>query len=624
MKKSKVLVATTLLTVLAGLVGCGNKTSSSSNVNSSNVGTSSSVISSSVISSTSSTTSTFTSVHTEDLTQEMFSALQGGYSVEFMRYTDYDGEISTAEFYESSVDEKNYAFKRFIGNKTEDGEITKGELMETSHYQPKPEEEEEWLYNAGLSIGNTIIYTPVLGRDKYTFQEIELTWEEGAYSNVFALLSLSDFTRVGDENKWALNVESSAFKTSAAPAGFASQFFGEQVPSDIEYFYLLTNGNEITGYELKWKTYLSFESYVTKVSSGTFTDFGSDVVDFMKPIEGREKDADFDNAMASLRNYNYKVRHDQAGYEFGANAMVSRGYFEGECDSETLNYYYFTPDGKKYMNYAYYNIVEEGQVYLQGATNIKGNYYPDVAYYGTLLDILPSFNISSEMFIKSSESTSDVLVYDLDKSITISLDNDNATYSSFDSDGWNDRTIYLTVTIDKVNNTVSFHNETADSSDEGLVETVCYSDIGNVNTLRTAANTKDNADDLTWEDLFSNDEAGYEALSSKFPAELLANLPTLGGRYAYVNYDQSGIIFVNTYEKEENTELVTSYGAKLAAAGYEEGSVSDDYGNTYKTYYTTFTSGKRNYGLTLTLYTYWNAVQEWGQFQIQISIGAAK
>ena len=28
MKKSKVLVATTLLTVLAGLVGCGNKTSS--------------------------------------------------------------------------------------------------------------------------------------------------------------------------------------------------------------------------------------------------------------------------------------------------------------------------------------------------------------------------------------------------------------------------------------------------------------------------------------------------------------------------------------------------------------------------------------------------------------------
>lgn len=621
MKKSKVLVATTLLTVLAGIVGCGN-TSSSTNTNSSLNTSSNNEVSSSVISSTSSSTSTFVSVYTEDLTQEMFSAMQGGYASKFMRYTDYDGEVGTAEFLDVQVNDKNYAFKRYHGVKSEDG-ITQGKLVETSHYQPNPEEEEEWLYNAGLSIGNTIIYTPVLGRDKYTFQEIELEWSEGFYSNVFALLSLGDFTRVGDENKWSLNVESSEFKKSDAPASFASQFFGEQINSDIEYFYLLTNGNEITGFDLKWKTYLSYESYITKVVSGTFYDFGSDVVDFMKPLEGREKDADFDNAMASLRNYNYKVRHDQAGYDWVSEAMISRGYFEGECDSETLNYYYYTTDGKKYMNYAYYNIVDEGETYLQGATNIKGNYYPDVVYYGTILDILPSFNISSEMFIKSSESTDDVLVYKLDESVVISLDNDNATYSSFDSDGWHDRTIHLTVTIDKVNNTVNFHNETAASSDEGLVEDVFYSEIGSVDTLRTDANTKLNADDLTWEDIFSNDETALEALRSKFPAELLANLPTFGDRYAYVNYDQSGIIFVNTYEKTENEALTTGYGAKLVAAGYEEGSVTTEYG-TYPTYYTTFTSGKRTYGLTLTLMTYWNSVQEWGQFQVVISIGAAK
>lgn len=623
MKKSKVLVATTLLAVLAGIAGCRNNSSTSTNANSSTVGTSSSVISSTVESTSTSSSSTFVSVYTEDLTQEMFSALQGGYSVEFMKYTDYDGEIGTAEFYEAQVDEKNYAFKRYIGNKTEDG-ITKGSMLETSHYQPNPEEEEEWLYNAGLSIGNTIIYTPVLGRDKYTFQEIELTWDEGFYSNVFALLNLSDFTRVNDENKWSLNVNSSAFKTSGAAQAFASQFFGEQISSDIDYFYLLTNGNEITGYELKWKTYLSYESYVTKVSSGTFTGFGSDVVDFMKPLEGREKDADFDNAMASLRNYNYKVRHDQAGFDYTAETMVSRGYFEGECDGETLNYYYYTSDGARYLNYAYYNYVENGETYLQGATNINGNYYPDVLYYGSILDMLPSFNVSSEMFIKQAESTNDVLVYKLDKSVVISLDNDNATYSSFDSDGYNDRTINLTVTIDKVNNTINFHNETSDSSDAGLVEDVCYSEIGEVNTLRTNENTKDNADDLTWEDLLSNDEAAYSALTSKLPDSVLSSLPTLGGRYAYVNYDPSGIIFVNTYEAAENTDLVTGYGAKLVEAGYEEGSVTDTYGTTYPTYYMTFTSGKRTYGLTLTLMTYWNSVQEWGQFQIYIAIGAAK
>jgi hypothetical protein len=167
------------------------------------------------------------------------------------------------------------------------------------------------------------------------------------------------------------------------------------------------------------------------------------------------------------------------------------------------------------MNYAYYNIEEDGEIYLQGATKIHDNFYPDVAYYGELLDILPSFNVASEMFIKSSESTNDVLVYELDKSITISLDNDNATYSSFDSDGYNDRTIYLTVTIDKVNNTVNFHNETSKEADSGLTEDVLYSNIGQVETLRTDANTKTNADDLTWEDLFSNDEAAYKSFSSK-------------------------------------------------------------------------------------------------------------
>ena len=181
MKKSKVLVASTLLTVLAGLVGCGNNVSTSTNANSSTAASSSSEVSSSVISSTSSSStsssSTVVSVYTEDLTQEMFSALQGGYSVEFMKYTAYDGEVGTAEFFESSVDEKNYAFKRYIGNKTEDG-ITKGKIMETSHYQPNPEEDEEWLYNAGLSIGNTVIYTPVmvyLGK----YNGVELAWAMG-------------------------------------------------------------------------------------------------------------------------------------------------------------------------------------------------------------------------------------------------------------------------------------------------------------------------------------------------------------------------------------------------------------------------------------------------------------
>ena len=447
-----------------------------------------------------------------------------------------------------------------------------------------------------------------------------MTWEEAGYSNFFMDLSITDFERVGNDNVWSLKVENLSGSTLHK---IAMQLFGEDVSSDIEHFHLLTNGDKIVGYDLVWETYLQYENYASKSSSGIFYDLGEDVVDFKAPLENRAKDKEFDDAIAKLQNYNYKVNHSQAGFDYTSERMVSRGHFEAECDNNTLNYDYYTAAGKKYMNYAYYNVVEDGVTYLQGATKIKDNFYPDVAYYGSLSDILPSFNISSEMFIKSNESTEDVLVYNLDKSVIISLDNDNATYSSFDSDGYSDRTVYLTVTIDKVNNTVNFHNETTASSDSGLVEDVFYSEIGEVETIRTEVNTKTNADDLTWEDLFSNDESALESFKSKFPAEVLESLPTFGGRYAYVNYDPSGIIFVTTYDKAENEALMTGYGEKLEIAGFELGSTTID-GNTYPTYYTTFTQNKRTYGLTLTLMTYWNANLEWGQFQVHVTIGAAK
>jgi hypothetical protein len=628
MKKSNVFVATTLLAILAGIAGCGGNDSSSLAPASSPVTTSSSEVSveSSITSTVESSSSSKEEViKTEALTQEMFAELQAGYAVEFLRSTEYDGEKGTTVFYDAQVNDKNYAFKRFMA--VEEGDtLVKGKQVEDSHYQINPEEEYEMIYNAGLSIGNTVIYTPVMGRDKYTFAEIELTWEEAGFGNVFKDLSLANFSRVGEENKWELDVNSISGEVAAK---IAAQFFGETVSAEIEYFHLLTNGNKITGYDLRWKTYLQYENYVSKYSSGTFYELGENVVDFLKPLEGRAKDADFDNAITALKNYNYKVKHSQAGFDFTTEKMTSRGWFEGECDGDTLNYYYYTANGAKYMNYAYYNVVdsEDGATYLQGATKIKDNFYEDVLYYGSLMDILPSFNISSEMFIKSSESTEDVLVYTLDKSIVISMDNDNATYSSFDSDGYNDRTIYLTVTIDKANNTVNFHNETAATNDSGLVEDVFYSEIGEVETFRTAANTKNNADDLTWEDLFSNDETAYKAFSSKFPASVLENLPTFGGRYAYVNYDQSGIIFVSTYFEHENADLEASYGAKLEAANYQKGSIESS-GVTYTTYYTTFTvtSGNRTqtYGLTLTLIPYWNSVLEQGQFQVHISVGSAK
>ena len=112
MKKSKVLLATTLLGVLAGVVGCGGNSSSSTNANSS---TTSTVITSSSSSSSSTviSSSSEAAVPTEALTQEMFSGLQGGYESTFVRSTDYDGAGGSTYILEAKVNDKNYAFKRY-------------------------------------------------------------------------------------------------------------------------------------------------------------------------------------------------------------------------------------------------------------------------------------------------------------------------------------------------------------------------------------------------------------------------------------------------------------------------------------------------------------------------------
>ena len=42
--------------------------------------------------------------------------LQGGYAANFIKSTSYDGENGSAYLYEAKVNDKNYAFKRYLGN----------------------------------------------------------------------------------------------------------------------------------------------------------------------------------------------------------------------------------------------------------------------------------------------------------------------------------------------------------------------------------------------------------------------------------------------------------------------------------------------------------------------------
>lgn len=619
MHKKQKKLGVSIFSLALLLAGCSNGTLTSDSSSSDGAVTDSSSSITNPDSSSSSSSEVF--VKTEALTEAMFAKIKEGYAAEFFSSTIYEGSTPSVRIRDVEVDVYNYAFREYTAIANEGASYTRGSTSKDCHYQVNPAEMDEeypMLYDTGLSIGNNVIYTPVIGRDPLTFKEIHLTWEEGYYSNVFANLSVTNFTRVGDENKFALDLANYDLANAGVYNMLAMQLYGELVAGDIEYFYLLTNGDKIVGFELKFETYLSYESMVSKSSTGTFKDFGDDVVDLLKPLEGLTKDAEFDNAIASLKQYNYHVEHEQGGYDYTSGNFVGRGKFVGDAyNGEELNYDYYTSGNKKYMNYTYYDAEDEEGAYIQGATKIGDKFYNDVGYTGTVKEILPAFDISSEMFVKSNESTATKLIYDLNKDIKISLENDNSNYSSFDSDGYCDRTVYLRVTIDKEAGTISFHNETSKQENVGLIEDVIYSNIGGVSELVTATNISDNCDDIKWKELLSNNEVAYSEITTSIPESVLETLPTFGGRYAVVYFD-SGILFTTTYSQEENSQLLAEYQEKLLAAGFTAQPIENE--DEIPTYTLEFTKGPRNYVLSISLATWWNANYNQGQFQVHTSV----
>ncbi len=627
MNKIKGLMATSLVAILAGIVGCDTGNSSLvSNTSSS----SSNIItgSNSTLSTSSSSTSSFISVYTEELTSEMFERLKGGYAATVVQEKTYEGSKTSYSIRDIKVNDKNYDLDSYMST---DGK-TKGTLSNDSHYQINPDEEEEYTYTASLSIGNTVMYTSVLTKDPFTYEEVPMTWEESGYSNVFASLSIGDFERVDNENKFALKLEDPTLAINKVYSRIGIQLYGEAVNSNLEYFYLITNGNEITGFELKYETFLSYETLCSNVSSGKFTDFGADVISFEVPLQGREKYAELDEAIALLQNQNYEIEHTQGGYDYSTGKFVPRGKFVGKVENgEKLEYDYYTGDGYKYMNYCYYNStytdVDEstGQDitvdYIQGAINIKGNYFNENGYIGQVRDILPDFNVSSEMFIKSSESTETKAIFDLDKSIKISKDNDNGIYSPFDTDGYRDLTVYLTITVEE--DKITFHNETSHKENVGLIEDVVFTNIGKVSNIIAAENIKDNCDDLTWTDLLSNNQYTLNGILSVYTEEFLNAIPTLGGIYAFINIggsSNSPVFYVQTYSQEENNQMLMDYGAKLEAVGFEASIEEDDYGNVTYIYKKPAELNGRTYTLNISIDLFWNKILEIGQFQIKLSM----
>lgn len=608
MTKGKHLFVLTLLS-LTTLFGCNDSTTTSDN--SSNDSVSSSEF-----------------IRTENLTEEMLNSFKKGYDTTFKQSTEYDDNTSSSKILTAKCNEKNYETATYY-----DKDATFSSLGKRSyfyHYQINPTEETEMLYSAGLSVGNKIIYTPVMGEDKYTYEEIPLTWEESYLSNVFIDLTSSYFTRVGDENKFKLSLndlDESIKETISSK--LSAQLYGDKEILDntsIDSFFLLTNGNNIVGFELNYLPYTLYDATSFRSSNGVFNASGEDVVTFCTPLQGQE-DVDFENAMKKLRTQNYHLEETQQSFDYTTEKFVSQGKYTADFyNKESVVYNYYSANGKKYMSYGYLRYQEKENCKL-GIVPINGQYYQDYLYEGSLDDLLPSFDISSILFIKDGSSTTDKLVYKLNRDIDISLENNDSVFTPFDADGYLDRIINLTITIE--NDKINIHNETSDTGESGLILDVNYTNFGKVENIVTSDKFHETTEGLKWSEILSNNEANVNSIIKIFTKDLLDSIPTItavSNIYSDVSSSSKPVLYFLVYDKQDSIDLLSSYGNELVKAGFtlDESTIGEKLEESSPNYYKSVTVNNRKYRLNVTLNLWWNSIQDWGQFQVQLSFTADK
>lgn len=622
MKKSAVALSVLCVALLAGC----NGESSSSPLSSST--SSPSVSSSSAEPSSPSTSTPEPVVTTEALTDAMLQPLNGGYAADIYFQTIYTDSNPSAYFMSVKCNADNYDLDEHY---VEDDGTIGGTLTEgIRHYQKNPSEadsETPMLYNASLSIGNKVIYEQVYEMDPYTYEDVALTWEEGRYSNGFAALDASDFTRDGTENRFDLKMDDPELEETYEL--LAKQLFGEETSSDLETLTLLTNGDKITGFEATYEQYLAYDGTpVVQKSEGTFTALGADVTSEVQPMEG-EEDPTFKAAIDKLKADNWTFEAQQKAFDYMSNTSYVAGTWKGEADGDALVYKQY--DGNDvifaYGYYSYYSEEDQHDL-IQGVVPINGKYYQDIiAYYGTMADMFPSFDISSLFFVKDPSSTEDKLVYKINPDIYVSDANNITAFTSFDSDSYSDLIIHMTITI--TDDSITIHNQTAENPDEGgLVYDITYSGFGSQNDLMPEEDILANCDDLKWTDILSNQQGVLKDLTDFLGEDNLNDLPTFGAPNVGVDVTSlSNPWFVlQTYSEEQNAYYFKDYQEKLVAAGYTDECEYDEDGNLVTALYTKkiTVKGTREYLLNVNLDTFWNSIQDWGQFQVGLSFSSVK
>ncbi len=279
------------------------------------------------------------------------------------------------------------------------------------------------LGTASLGLDNVVHYEEVL--DSAT--EVNLDWYE-TFNNPFNLLTATDFT-VDENDATVYHLDTTTIKNRIVCDALALIVFGDiQQAYTVSEFSVKVVDGEFESYSGRFAD-PSFEWYKSEVYfSGTFTGFGSEVFEAPTPVEG-EDDATFDEAMAKLKEGNYKVSVKEvytsswdgsvttyvtSGQSDGGETFLQEIYDENPnvATDEPLETYY-------YVQQAVYDTWLEAYEYsVQQAVKIKDKFYTfssDREDVKILDNMLPSFELSSAFFDKEGDTytlkTSDELPY---------------------------------------------------------------------------------------------------------------------------------------------------------------------------------------------------------------------
>lgn len=519
----KKIVYLGLLTSL--LVGCGNTNSSSTSSHNSINNISSSEVSSSSLGPVS-----------YDLTDDMIDALSEGYRAEGLYYAEVKNQIVSSFYYEYNCTDTVYEYTAYVDNAENP---TKNKVEDSYRYEGYDfGDGVEYLTLAKINLNNEVVNYPVV--DGYG--EL-LTWNSTGFSNAFSTINSSYFEKT--ETEFEFELKMGLLGMNKLYSSLTSQF-SSYMGLTAKSFSLTTDGYKITGYKMTYQPLQTMSGSMYITVEGNFVASGSDVVQPVQTFDG-ESNAIFDEAFEELRNHTYRVDIDLGVKSYKMVVENAEGFIYDEFDS----------NGKKVSSYGFYYI-RDGV--LQGITEINGTIYADgPAGTGSMLNILPTLNISSELFVlKEEKDGKSVFEYNkeapLASEIGFSYD-----YGIFGGSKIGD----LVVTISEgeviIENKLKFNTET-----------FRYYDINGVK--RYFSNVSNSCDNLKWSDIISNQEEESEKLYQSISKEALDEIPTVGGFNSRIEVDA-------TYRPEEpvftvplymdGITLYTNYVAKLTNAGFE-------------------------------------------------------